>query len=96
MLVLASLCALLLVLMIVGTRTAARVMGFSKEDEITILFCGLQKSLVSGVPMARVLFAGPAVGLAVLPVMIYHQMQLMTCAWLARRYANRLGAPAED
>lgn len=96
LLVLVALCALLLALMILGTRTAARLMGFAKEDEIPILFCGLQKSLVSGVPMARVLFAGPAVGLAVLPVMIYHQMQLMVCAWLARRYAMRGAAAAEE
>ena len=91
MLILAAVCALLLVLMILGTRTAARLMGFAKGDEIPIVFCGIQKSLVSGVPMARVLFAGPAVGAAVLPVMIYHQMQLMTCAWLARKYAARPG-----
>ena len=96
MLVLVALCAVILVLVLTGTRAAARVMGFSKEDEIAVLFCGLQKSLVSGVPMARVLFAGPAVGAAVLPVMIYHQMQLIVCAWLARRYAERAGATAES
>ena len=96
LLVLVALCALILGLMLLGLRTTARALGFSKDDEIPILFCGLQKSLVSGVPMARVLFAGPAVGAAVLPVMIYHQMQLMVCAWLARRYANRAGAPLEE
>jgi solute carrier family 10 (sodium/bile acid cotransporter), member 7 len=79
-----------------GTRLIARMLGFSVEDEIAILFCGAQKSLVSGVPMARVLFAGPAMGAAVLPVMIYHQMQLMVCAWLARRYGLRPGAPADS
>jgi sodium/bile acid cotransporter 7 len=71
------------------SRGAARLLGFSPEDEISLVFCGSQKSLVSGVPMARVLFAGPAMGAAILPVMIFHQMQLMTCAWLARRYAAR-------
>lgn len=96
LLLLAAVCALLLGLMLLATRFAARGFGFDADDEIPILFCGVQKSLVSGVPMARVLFAGPAVGTAVLPVMIYHQMQLMTCAWLARRYAARAGARAED
>jgi sodium/bile acid cotransporter 7 len=96
LLVLAAICAALLGLMLLGARTAARALGFDADDEIPILFCGVQKSLVSGVPMARVLFAGPAVGTAVLPVMIYHQMQLMTCAWLARRYAARAGAKPED
>ncbi len=37
--------------------------------------------------MARVLFAGPHVGAAILPLMIFHQIQLIICAWLARRYA---------
>jgi sodium/bile acid cotransporter 7 len=53
------------------------------------VFCGSKKSLVSGVPMARVLFGAADVGAVVLPVMIFHQMQLMVCAWLARRYGAR-------
>jgi sodium/bile acid cotransporter 7 len=93
MLILAALCALLLALVMYGTIAVARLLGFSKEDEIAILFCGSQKSLVTGVPMARVLFAGPAMGAAVLPLMIYHQLQLMACAWLARRYGLREGGP---
>ena len=68
-------------------------MGLAPEDEIALVFCGAQKSLVSGVPMARVLFTGPDVGAAVLPMMIYHQLQLMACAWLARRYDARAGGP---
>jgi sodium/bile acid cotransporter 7 len=93
LLVLTGLCALLLVLVMSGTVVAARRLGFSKEDEISILFCGSQKSLVTGVPMARVLFAGPAMGAAVLPLMIFHQMQLMACVWVARRYGLRPGGP---
>ena len=96
LLILVGLCAVLLALIMLATHFAARALGFSTEDEISILFCGSQKSLVSGVPMARVLFAGPAVGAAVLPVMIFHQMQLMVCAWLARRYAARPGATGDS
>jgi sodium/bile acid cotransporter 7 len=66
----------------------ARLTGFDRSDQIAVIFCGSQKSLASGVPMARVLFAGPEVGFAVLPVMIFHQLQLMAGAWLARRYAQ--------
>ncbi|NIJ06655.1 sodium/bile acid cotransporter 7 [Sphingomonas vulcanisoli] len=65
-----------------------RLLGFDREDRITILFCGTKKSLVQGVPMARVLFPGPEVGVILLPIMLFHQMQLMACAFLARRYAN--------
>ncbi len=93
LLILAALCAAMLTAILLITRGAARLLGFSREDEISLVFCGTQKSLVSGVPMARVLFAGPAMGAAVLPVMIFHQMQLMACAWLARRYAARQGGP---
>ncbi len=39
--------------------------------------------------MAHVLFAAPAVGAVVLPIMLFHQMQLMVCAVLAQRYARR-------
>ena len=39
--------------------------------------------------MASVLFAGQSVGLIVLPLMLFHQIQLMVCAALARRYGAR-------
>jgi solute carrier family 10 (sodium/bile acid cotransporter), member 7 len=78
----------LLALMLAFTALAARRLGFSRADEIAIVFCGSKKSLVSGIPMANVLFAGPALGLIVLPLMIFHQLQLMACAALARRYAG--------
>ncbi len=90
-------CAVLLALALATTTWAARRMGFSKEDEITIVFCGSKKSLASGVPMAKVLFASHAVGAIVLPLMVFHQMQLMVCAVLAQRYARRDGQePAGD
>lgn len=67
----------------------SRRMGLSREDEITLVFCGSKKSLASGVPMAKVLFASQAVGMIVLPLMLFHQIQLMLCAMLAQRYARR-------
>jgi sodium/bile acid cotransporter 7 len=82
-------CAVLLTLALLITRYGARLLGFDKEDEITIVFCGSKKSLAAGVPMAKVLFAGHPLGAIVLPVMLFHQIQLMVCAVLARRYAMR-------
>lgn len=82
-------CAVILALALVCTTLLARKLGFSKEDEITIVFCGSKKSLASGVPMAKVLFASGTVGAIVLPLMLFHQMQLMVCAVLAQRYASR-------
>ena len=67
---------------------ASRQLGFSRADEITIVFCGSKKSLASGLPIATLLFAGH-VGLVVLPLMLFHQIQLMVCASLARHYAAR-------
>jgi sodium/bile acid cotransporter 7 len=67
---------------------AARRLGFAKEDEITIVFCSSMKSLVTGVPMANVLFPGAQAGVIVLPVMVFHQIQLLACAVLARRYGR--------
>jgi solute carrier family 10 (sodium/bile acid cotransporter), member 7 len=77
--------ALLAVVMVL-TTFAARRLRFCTEDEIAIVFCGSKKSLASGLPMGTVLFPAATVGLAVLPVMLFHQLQLMVCAWLARRY----------
>ena len=56
------------------------------------MFCGSKKSLASGIPMAKVLFTSHAVGAIVLPLMLFHQMQLMVCAVLAQRYARRQDA----
>lgn len=67
----------------------ARRLGFSRADEIAIVFCGSKKSLATGVPMAQVLFAGSSIGLMILPMMLFHQIQLMVCAVLAQRYARR-------
>lgn len=74
---------------LVVTWYGARAAGFAREDAIAIMFCGSKKSLATGVPMARVLFPGSAVGVVVLPVMIFHQMQLMACAVIARALAGR-------
>jgi sodium/bile acid cotransporter 7 len=84
-----AVCAGLLGVVLAATTFGARTMGFSKPDEITIVFCGSKKSLASGVPMASILFPAATVGMIVLPLMIFHQIQLMACAALAQRYAAR-------
>ncbi len=85
--------ALFLFPMLWFTRRVARALGFSVEDEIVAVFCGSKKTLASGMPMAKLLFGGsPAMGVLVLPIMLYHQLQLFVCAVMARRYAAREGA----
>lgn len=79
--------ALVLAFALFATAFGARKLGFNRADEIAIVFCGSKKSLASGVPMAGVLFPAAAVGFLIVPLMLFHQMQLMVCAMLARRYA---------
>jgi sodium/bile acid cotransporter 7 len=59
------------------------------------VFCGSKKSLASGVPMAGLLFPPAAAGLAILPLMLFHQIQLMACAVIAQRMANRTDSAGE-
>jgi sodium/bile acid cotransporter 7 len=88
-------CALLAAVLTI-TTVAARLLGFARADEITLVFCGSKKSLVNGIPMAHVLFAGQGIGLIVLPLMLFHQLQLIVCGALARRYAARRVAPLAE
>jgi sodium/bile acid cotransporter 7 len=82
--------ALLLVVALVFTRSAARRLRFSTEQEVAALFCGSQKSLANGAPMAKILFgSNPALAMIMLPLIMYHQLQLIVCFALARRYAAR-------
>jgi sodium/bile acid cotransporter 7 len=96
LLILVVICALLLALVLAATRYGSRALGFSREDEIAILFCGSKKSLASGLPMARVLFTGATIGPVMLPLILFHQIQLITCAWIARRYAASTEGPAAN
>ncbi|MGW7254441.1 bile acid:sodium symporter family protein [Streptomyces sp. NPDC054834] len=79
--------AVLLAVMLALTWYGARALRFGREDRIAIQFAGSKKSLASGLPMASVLFGAHA-ALAVLPLMLFHQMQLMVCAVIARRRAR--------
>ncbi len=87
------LCAALLAFVLALTFAVARLMKLPREDAIVLQFCGSKKSLASGVPMAGVLFPPAQVGVILLPVMLFHQLQLIACAVIARRYAE--SAPSD-
>ncbi|MFF9521828.1 bile acid:sodium symporter family protein [Streptomyces achromogenes] len=72
---------------------SARALGLPREDRVTAVFCGATKSLASGLPMASVLFPADEVAMTVLPLMLYHTLQLVVCAALARRL-SRTAPPA--
>ncbi|MEV4945386.1 bile acid:sodium symporter family protein [Streptomyces sp. NPDC053755] len=88
--------AVLLAVMLGLSWYGAKRLGFGREDRIAIQFAGSKKSLAAGLPMAGVLFGAHA-ALAVLPLMLFHQMQLMVCAVIARRRSrDPEPAPAPD
>ncbi|WP_296598904.1 bile acid:sodium symporter family protein [Phenylobacterium sp.] len=89
-------CLVLLGAVLALTALAARSLGFAKEDEIAIVFCGSKKSLASGAPMAAAIFSPAAAGVALIPLMIFHQIQLMACAAIAQRYAQRPDTDAQS
>jgi sodium/bile acid cotransporter 7 len=80
---------LILGIVLCVTTFVSRRAGFPKEDEIVIVFCGSKKSMAAGIPMAHILFPTQALGMLVLPLMLFHQIQLFVCATLAQRYARR-------
>jgi sodium/bile acid cotransporter 7 len=83
---------LLMALMLAGVLAVAllgsRLLGFGPADEAALMFCGSQKSLVSGVPIANALLSGAAIGPMLLPIMLYYPMQLLVCSCMARAYAR--------
>jgi len=85
---LALVMTILLGLTLMVTRLASRSLGLGRDDEAALVFCGSQKSLVSGVPIANALVSGAALGPMLLPIMLYYPLQLLICAWMARRYAT--------
>jgi sodium/bile acid cotransporter 7 len=90
-----SFSVVLLGALLLAANQLARWLRFSTEDRIAAVFCGSKKTLASGVPMARLMFAGqPGLSLILLPIMIYHPLQLLVCGWLAGRFASR-EAPVE-
>lgn len=102
--VLLGVCLLLLAVVLAVTALGSRALGFSGADRIAIAFCGSKKSLASGLPIAGVLFGGPAAALVVLPLMLFHQVQLIACAAIANRLGRRpehldadagVGAPSQ-
>lgn len=83
-------CAVILCLTLFLTAWMSKRLGFPREDRIVVVFCGTKKSMATGIPMMNVLFSGlgPAMGVLALPLMIFHQMQLMICAVLAKHWGK--------
>ena len=64
-------------------------------ERIAVVFCGSRKTLAAGIPVAHLIFgANPALGLILMPLMIYHPLQLAIGGVLAQRWAERDAPPA--
>ncbi len=93
LIVITLVCGGLFTVVMLLTGAASRGLGFNRADRIAAMFCGSKKTLASGVPMAKLIFgAHPGMGLILLPIMIYHPLQLIVCGVLAQRWGKQ--APA--
>ncbi|MEZ9132958.1 bile acid:sodium symporter [Vibrio breoganii] len=89
LLISALICLIVLMVMVHGIQWGARKVGFTHQDEVAAVFCGTKKTLAAGIPMAKVIFAhDPNLGMILLPIMLYHPIQIFYCAVLANRYAK--------
>ncbi|TGD84631.1 bile acid:sodium symporter [Mycolicibacterium sp. CH28] len=84
----AAVSAVLLAIVLAVTAITGRLANLDRGDKIVLLFCGSKKSLASGLPMALVLFPHGAAGLIMLPLMLFHQIQLFVCAVIASRLSR--------
>jgi len=89
-------CSVLLTLVMLLALFVPRWIGFDKADQKTIFFCGSKKTLASGVPMAQILFIGQPIGMIVLPIMIFHQIQLMVCGIVANMWSKQVAVKTEE
>ncbi|MBS0966671.1 bile acid:sodium symporter [Acetobacter okinawensis] len=79
----------LLLAVLTLTLMTGKIFGFSSKDEVSLILCGSKKSLASGVPIANVLFPASTAGFVILPLILYHQIQLFLCTLIARHYHNK-------
>ena len=75
---------------IVLIEVLARMLKLDRPDRITATFCAPQKTIASGIPLAKAIFgAHPGLGLILLPILFYHPLQLIVCGVLADRFARQ-------
>lgn len=86
-------CAVMLAIMLTVTWRGSAALGLDRPDRVALLMCGSKKSAATGLPMAAVLFAPALAASVALPVIAFHQLQIVVTAVLARRLAR--GGPQE-
>lgn len=72
-------------------------LGFNREDRITVIFCGSKKSLVQGAVMGKVMFPAQAMlGVVLLPLMLYHALQLLAGSTIANAMGKKVPKRKQD
>jgi len=89
LLILTLVCSVFLTIIMLLAFYIPKWLGFNKADQIAMFFCSSKKTLASGVPMAQILFIGQPLGMIVLPIMIFHQIQLMVCGVIANYWSKQ-------
>lgn len=82
----------------VALLAAVRLSGLRRDESVAVFFCGTQKTLAMGTPLAYAYFADDAgaVGLVLLPLVFYHLFQLVVGNVLAHVWARRTIGPGEE
>lgn len=96
LLILTLACSIFLTLIMLLAFYIPKWCGFNKADQVAIFFCSSKKTLASGIPMAQILFIGQPLGMIVLPIMIFHQIQLMVCGVVANYWSKRTASELKD
>jgi sodium/bile acid cotransporter 7 len=89
LLVLTLACSIFLTIIMLLALYIPKWLGFNRADQVAMFFCSSKKTLASGVPMAQILFIGQPLGMIVLPIMIFHQIQLMVCGVIANYWSKQ-------
>ncbi|NBZ89380.1 bile acid:sodium symporter family protein [Stagnihabitans tardus] len=82
-----GLCLAIFALVLAGTVWGGRLARMPRADILALVYCGSTKSLATGLPMAGLIFAEADLALIVLPLMVYHLMQLVLCSLISQRMA---------
>lgn len=90
--ILIALCMLYLAVVLAITISVAKAARTNRADLLALFYCGSTKSLATGLPMAGILFAGKDISLIVMPLMLFHLIQLVVCALISQGHAAQAQA----
>jgi sodium/bile acid cotransporter 7 len=79
----------ILAIALIFTWKMSTFLKFPYPDKAAVLFCGSKKSLMTGVPMANIIFPQSVASLIIIPLMLFHQIQLIVCSFIAKSLSKK-------